>query len=481
MVRGLLDRAFVALAFVVLRGFFRRVEVEGRERIPTDRPILVVANHFNGFVDPLILVHVFGRVPRFLAKATLWRRRWMRPLLALAGMLPVYRRQDAEARHNGEARKDGERRHSASDHNRAAFRRGHQVLARRRGLVAIFPEGVTHDVPALARIRTGAARLALGARGSGVSNLTIVPVGMAFDDKLALRSRALARVGEPLDLDAWLAPAEAAGQPAGEDDQATVQRLTRAIEARLRAVSPDYRDLREAKGLARAAEITARSDRGGAGVPLAEQERLSQRLAHAPRPAVDDVMDALARYHLDLVLSGLRDHQLVPGYTPRQLLTSVVGTGALVAVLSPVLLVGVVVNVIPYLCVRAAGLAVENPVMKGTARVLVALVAFPVTWAAAVVAVDQPPFTGAALDGGVLATLGKLALLPVAGLVAVACIERIERARRAWHGWLALRERRALLGDVRANRAELVARVQAALSQAPDRGATASSAPGAGR
>ena len=32
----------------------------------------------------------------------------------------------------------------------------------------------------------------------------MVPVGLTFDDKLALRSRALAIVGAPLDLDAWL-------------------------------------------------------------------------------------------------------------------------------------------------------------------------------------------------------------------------------------------------------------------------------------
>lgn len=475
MVRGLLDRAFVALAFVVLRGFFRRVEVEGRDRIPTDRPILVVANHFNGFVDPVILVHVFGRVPRFLAKATLWRRRWMRPLLALAGMLPVYRRQDADARAEGDHSPNGR------DDNRAAFRRGHQVLGRRRGLVAIFPEGVTHDVPSLARIRTGAARLALGARANGVSGLTVVPVGMAFDDKLALRSRALARVGEPLDLDSWAGSLEATGEPATEEAQSSVQRLTESIEARLRAVSPDYRDLREAKGLARAAEITARTTRRGGRVSLAEQERLSQRLAHAPRRAVDEVMQALARYHLDLVLSGLRDHQLIPGYTPRQLLTGVITTGVLVGVLAPVLLVGVLVNILPYLCVRAAGLAVEKPVMKGTARFLVALVAFPLTWAATVVVVDQPPLAGNLLPDNALATLALLAFLPLAGLVAVVCIERLERARRAWHGWLALRERRALLGDVLANRSQLVATVEAAVGEAPAPGPTDPPAPGAGR
>ena len=33
----------------------RRVEVAGKTRLPKGRPVLVVANHFNGFVDPLVI------------------------------------------------------------------------------------------------------------------------------------------------------------------------------------------------------------------------------------------------------------------------------------------------------------------------------------------------------------------------------------------------------------------------------------------
>jgi 1-acyl-sn-glycerol-3-phosphate acyltransferase len=36
----------------------RRVEVADRNRLPSGRPILLVANHFNGFVDPLVLASV---------------------------------------------------------------------------------------------------------------------------------------------------------------------------------------------------------------------------------------------------------------------------------------------------------------------------------------------------------------------------------------------------------------------------------------
>ncbi|HVM00143.1 MAG TPA: 1-acyl-sn-glycerol-3-phosphate acyltransferase [Egibacteraceae bacterium] len=444
MVRGTLDRLLVGLALLVLRGFYRCVEVEGRERLPRGRPTLIVANHFNGLADAAILVHVFGRVPRFLAKATLWERRWARPFLALAGLLPVQRRQDAPG----------------TVDNRQAFARSYEVLSRRRGLVAIFPEGVTHDAPALAPIRTGAARLALGARAWGAEGLAIVPVGMAFDDKLALRSRALARVGWPLDLDEEIDALVRPGEPADETNRAAVQHLTQEIERRLRAVSPDYRDIREARVLSRAAEIAERSEHRRGGVPMVEQEALAQRLAYAPREVIDELTDALARYHLDLELLGLRDHQLVPGYTAGQLLVGFLKTAALVALMAPFAVVGAAVHLLPYWLVVATSRAVRKPVMKATTRFLVAVAVFPLTW-----------LTVLWLSGqrGLAASVLLLVGLPATGIIAVACFERLVRARRAWRGWQALRDRRALLDDILANRERLVTAVRTAAEAAPAR------------
>lgn len=441
MIRRTIDQLLEGIALLVLRGFYRSVEVEGRERIPKDRPILVVANHFNGLADAAILVHVLGRVPRFLAKASLWRRRWVRPFLSLAGLLPVHRRQDET---------------SAVD-NQAAFERSYEVLSRPRGLVAIFPEGVTHDVPALAPIRTGAARLALGTRSRGGKGLMIVPIGMAFDDKLALRSRVLARVGEPIDLDEEIARFVPPGEPDDDTNRAAVQRLTDEIEHRLRAVSPDYRDVREARVLSRAAEIAQRGEHRRGGVPMVKQEALAQRLAYAPPEVIAELTDALARYHLDLALLGLRDHQLVPGYSARQLLLGFLKTAGLVALMAPFALVGMIVHLVPYWGVVAAGRAVRQPVMKATARFLVALAVFPLAWMTVVLLSGQRGPAAVAL----------LAALPVCGLLAVACGERLVRAARAWRGWQGLRERRGFRDDMLANRQRLVTAVEAAAEAAP--------------
>ena len=92
--RRLLDLALAQLARVAVGLTSRRLEVIDPDRVPHDRPVLVVANHFNGFMDPLVVTTVLRRLPRFLAKATLWKVFGARPFLALAGIIPINRRAD---------------------------------------------------------------------------------------------------------------------------------------------------------------------------------------------------------------------------------------------------------------------------------------------------------------------------------------------------------------------------------------------------
>ena len=83
-----------ALARALVRLFYHRVEVVGAERVPRSGPLVVVANHRNALVDPLILIATMSRILRPVAKSTLFRHPILAPFLRLAGALPVHRRQD---------------------------------------------------------------------------------------------------------------------------------------------------------------------------------------------------------------------------------------------------------------------------------------------------------------------------------------------------------------------------------------------------
>src|SRR5262245_896872 len=81
LLRRAVDVATAGLARLLLRIFFREVEVAGADRIPRGVPLVIVANHMNSLVDPILLLGFSGARPRFLAKSTLWSHPVVAPLL----------------------------------------------------------------------------------------------------------------------------------------------------------------------------------------------------------------------------------------------------------------------------------------------------------------------------------------------------------------------------------------------------------------
>ena len=176
-------------ARLLTRTFFRQVEVEHGDRISLEHPTVVVVDHRNGLVDGLVLMGALRRYPRFLGKSTLFHNPILWPFLKLAGVVPVFRAQDG----------------GSSVGNRRAFARCHRLLEQ-GGIVAIFPEGISHDEPTLQPLRTGAARIALSAAADGVSEIETVVVTLTYDDKQRFRSRAVVRVGQPIPVQPWVRP-----------------------------------------------------------------------------------------------------------------------------------------------------------------------------------------------------------------------------------------------------------------------------------
>ena len=64
-------------------------------------------------------------------------------------------------------------------------------------LLAIYPEGESVPEPRLAPLRTGAARILLGAWERGVDT-AILPMGLHYFDISVLRGRCLVQVGPPV-------------------------------------------------------------------------------------------------------------------------------------------------------------------------------------------------------------------------------------------------------------------------------------------
>jgi glycerol-3-phosphate O-acyltransferase / dihydroxyacetone phosphate acyltransferase len=280
--------AFPALSRMAL-GTFYRLRFDG-VAVPVRGPVLLVANHPNSLLDPALVSAAARRPVRFLAKAPLFSDPVIGWLIRGAGAIPVHRKQDDPTQ---------------MARNADAFEAAHAALAG-GDAVGIFPEGVSHDEPSLAPLRTGAARIALGAARLHGSDFPIVPVGLVFREKGVFRSEARIVAGATV---SWSELA-----PAGETADA-VRDLTARIDAALRAVTLNLERWEDAP-LVETAEAIWAAERGGAAGDAEQLRRLeagTRRLAELRRSGGGD-WDPLARriVHHGRLLERL-------GLTPAQL------------------------------------------------------------------------------------------------------------------------------------------------------------------
>jgi len=327
--------------------------------------------------------------------------------------------------------------------NDDAFAECHAALAD-GDVVAIFPEGTTHDRPRIDPIRTGAARIALGARAAGAAGLAIVPVGLTFPDKVALRSSALVQFGVPIELDM----ASPASEGPGDID--AVRRLTAVIDRGLRAVSPDFPDVETALALEQAAQV-ALSSPTDPDPPLEARYALARRLGRSSPDEQAAVRRDIGRYAT--LLRGLRltDGDLIAPTSPTRLVRSALGIAVLVVLLGGVVAATALINIWPALLVALVSLSVKAPVSKGTARVLVGVLAFPVAWITAGVLTT---------DGAVRVALVVLTAA-VGALAAIWLVERAMALTQMLLRWQAQRERIGTVAVAAEVRAEVVDTVRA--------------------
>src|SRR6267378_2523716 len=198
--------------------FFERVEVRHPERVPCMGPVLLCINHPNNLIDSLLIGSVLSRKVHYLAAAALFRNPLMSRFLVALGMIPVYLKADDPDK---------------LDRNTEMFAACDEAFEGER-LIAIYPEGTIRADVHVQRIKTGAARIALGYEAHAPRRLTVVPVGLSFEARERFRGRVLVSFGEPVAVSSYLAvyreePAKALHALEGTADRQRVARSWQTI------------------------------------------------------------------------------------------------------------------------------------------------------------------------------------------------------------------------------------------------------------
>jgi len=387
----------------MLKLFFRRIEVEGRSQVPAAGPVLLVPNHGNALVDPLVLIVTLRRRLTLTAKNVLGRNPLAAALMARLGVIAFHRSEDVG---QGADRKQNVR---SLAQCREALGRG--------GALCIFPEGISHSDPHLRPFRTGAARIALDyAREDGnPGRLLVLPVGLLYTDKDQFRSSVWLRYGQPLDVALWLQ----------QHPDADAHALTDEIRRRVEELTINFQDRRESLILSWGAEILAGGGApppplGWADPPLAEDFQLLKRLQAGYRVLAQtraDEVEALTRRvrHYRAALKRL-------GIEPRDVyLPMHVGKAAfflvreveLLAIGAPLALVGALNHAVPYYLVKDIARKLSRDKDHWATNVIYpSFVAFPLCYAVQIAAAwALLPAFWAALYTFTLPYTGYVALL----------------------------------------------------------------------
>ena len=399
-------RLIVAVLRFAIRVYFRRVEVAGLENVPLNSPVIFVQNHPNALVDPVFLLCLAPRRVSFLGKSTLFRMPILGFFVRAIDTLPVYRRQD-----------EGE----DVTRNEETFVAARKLLAS-GGTIGICPEGVSHDEPRLRPIKTGAARIALGAVSTGeVFDLKIVPAGLYYTSKTSFRSSVLLYCGKPIPV----VPVQL--EDDGNPPRAAVRELSDQIEVALREVMLDAEHEEALHTAARAERIFSATRQQDSDDSLTEELQLRQRFIKAYKilreraPARLERLEVrMTRFEEALKQAGMDTKNLTAPSSKRQVLTHLLTRCILFLLLLGPAIFGTLIH---YPAYRIGGflatrLYSDTEDVVSTIKIISAMLLFPLTWIVLTVITFK-------LAGWPLALLA-LVLMPVVGYVAIRFAEELD-------------------------------------------------------
>ncbi|MFK7978943.1 MAG: 1-acyl-sn-glycerol-3-phosphate acyltransferase [Saprospiraceae bacterium] len=178
------------LARIALKTYFSKIYLNGLEKIPADKPIILAANHPSAFLEPCILATTLPRPLRFMVKGSLFQKPIYRYLLMSLHMIPMYRLKDIGI-------KGVKNNFSSLDYSYDLLKNNEQIL--------ILAEGTTKHEKRLRTLQKGTARMALGAVEKYPElDVQIIPIGVNYADILNYRSEVMLQIGDPIPIQEYL-------------------------------------------------------------------------------------------------------------------------------------------------------------------------------------------------------------------------------------------------------------------------------------
>lgn len=164
--------------------FYRKVHIIGLQNIPLDKPVLLVANHPNSFMDALVIAANIPRPTNFMARGDAMKNSILAKIFRAYNIVPVYR--ISEGKEN-------------IDKNIESFDLAIKAIEQNECLL-LFGEGLCKNNWDLRPFKKAAARIAYQSWSSHTvaQNLQVVPVGLTYEHFSGGGKSVIVNFGEPI-------------------------------------------------------------------------------------------------------------------------------------------------------------------------------------------------------------------------------------------------------------------------------------------
>lgn len=176
------------MMWITFKIFFRRIDVVGLEKLKSDKPAIIIANHPASFLDAMVLAVFLKRSIHFYVRGDIFAHPIAYRMLTMLHMIPIFSREHGVRN---------------LEKNKRTFDRGRKLLEEGK-LLLIFPEGFSRQSKQLEPFKKGAARVALQTsfEGGKVNELRIQTIAINYSYH-HLGSNLLIRLGDSITLESF--------------------------------------------------------------------------------------------------------------------------------------------------------------------------------------------------------------------------------------------------------------------------------------
>ncbi len=324
------------LTNIFLRIFYR-LQVKGLDSLPPDKPLVLLPNHVNAFIDPVIIAMLPKRKIRFFARGDIFKGRLAKWALESMNISPMYRISEG---------------YSDLKKNDKTFEECRRLLSENKAIL-LFPEGICVQSRRIEKLKKGTARIILGIEETMLckEDITIVPVGLNYSSAPYFRSRLFINFGTALSISDFK-------KRFTEDKVKAINEFTLFLENEMVKQIVVIRDPENDELYEGLAEIYVRQWMEEEGIKTKDQEAEHQKnkalaslingLQQTNPEENESLKERILPYLATLKQHKLRDHLLRQDALARMNIKSILNDFFILWFGLPVYWTGLVLNLLPY-------------------------------------------------------------------------------------------------------------------------------------